>query len=98
MAVVIHKRGHSWDVSACDCRAVKLQPLAGRFNLRWLSLIENVTARGTIQLVMIMAMLRGKRSWDDSIRDGCLGSTASPLVNDSACHDDRDVHMLPLVR
>ena len=36
--IVIHKRGLSLDVSACDDRRnVKTQPLVGRFNSRWVS-------------------------------------------------------------
>ena len=72
MAVVIHKRGRMLDDSDCDDdHHVKTKLVVGRFNSRWLYRFISVAARETIQLVMIIMLLKIKPSWDYSIREGC---------------------------
>ena len=74
MAVVIHRPGRLWDDSACyDHHDVKLQPLVGRFNSRWLSWIINVAAREPIQLAMTIDV-------GDSIRHVVLTPEMWPLA------------------
>ena len=71
MALVIQERGRSLDYSASDDHHdVNTQPFVGRFNERWHLRFINVAARLTIQIMMIIAMLKSSRSQVAAIRNG----------------------------
>ena len=63
----------SWTRTLWTIQLVMLtvtQPVFGGFHLWCLRWFLSVAACGTIQLMMLIAMLTRSRSWDNSIRDG----------------------------